>query len=63
MLYDIYKLQLLYFQKFVDSETQTEECAGCKSLLTKIKRLRSSLQSANIKLSKERLAQMTDEDI
>ena len=62
----IYKLQLLYLQKFVDNETQTEECAGCKSLLTKKqtnKRLRSSLKSAKFKLSKERLAHMTDEGI
>ena len=59
----IYKLQLLYFQKFVDNETQTEECAGCKSLSTKNKRLRSSLKSANFKLSKERLTHMTDEGI
>ena len=59
----IYKLELLYFQKFVDSGTQTEKCAGCKNLLTKNKRLRSSLKSAKFKLSKERLAQMTDKGI
>ncbi len=58
----VYKLQL-YFQKYIDSETQTEECAGCKSLSTKNKSLRSSLKSANFKLTKERLAQMTDKGI
>ena len=59
----IYRLQLLYFQKFVDGETQTEECVGCKRLLTKNKRLRSSLKSVKFKLSKERLAQITDKGI
>ena len=54
-----YELQLLYFQTFVDSGTQTEEC---KNLLTKNKRLSSS-NSAKFKLSKEKLAQMTDKGI
>ena len=53
----------LYFQTFVDSETQTEECAGCKGLSTKNKRLRSTLKSAKFKLTQERLAQKTDKGI
>ena len=52
----IYKLQL-YFQKFVNSETQREECVGCKCLSTKNKRLSSSLKTAMFKLKKERFAQ------
>ncbi|CAB3988543.1 Hypothetical predicted protein [Paramuricea clavata] len=53
---------LSFDQKFVDSETQTEECVGCKCLSTKNKRLRSSLKTAMFKLKKERFAQETDQD-
>ena len=53
----------LYFQTFVDSETQTDECAGCKDLSTKNKRLRSSLKSAKFKLTQERLAPKSNKGI
>ena len=51
----ICKLQLLYFQKFVDSGTQTEECAGCKKSVNKKQKIEEQFKVSKVQIVKRKI--------